>query len=342
MLNMDDLLITESTSAKDNGKDDDVEEACDAQHKEITSPDDASGVKDNDGGKLIEKEGFIWYESDETIGEANIIDGDPFEFIVEAMYQNVINANNIAIAVLADKYTYVKENGVEMLDEGVGDFFKKRKDAIGRWFKKAKEKVSAFFDTVIQKMVELQAKFYALFKKAKVQKNFIQVQAPDYTPEDVQKKALAAMDMIEEYGDTSVKIEVDQSRSNVSFSNELDIIKNYGTTVKKVKEFKKTTLKLLDSQCKYELHFIDDEEKKKSNTESYAKKANAVIAIAKEALSLIMKRVNIAAKSIIKAAKYKDDKATKAINKQTKAKQKDKTNDYKHESASYLDGLDMI
>ena len=337
MLNINDLLI-ESSFAKD----DDVEEACDTQHKEITSPDDGSGVKDNDSGKLIEKEGFIWYESDEVIDEANIIDGDPFEFIVESMYQNIINANNIAIALLADKYTYVRENGVEMLDEGVGDFFKKRKEAIGKWFKKAKEKVSAFFDTVIQKMVELQAKFYALFKKAKATENFVQVQAPDYTPNEVYKKAIDAMDKIEKDGDTSVKIEVDQSRSNTSFKTELDIIKNYGETVKKVKEFKKTTLKLLDSQYKYELQFINNEDKKKESTESYAKKANTVIAIAKEAISLIMKRVNIAAKSIIKAAKYKDDKASKAVNKQVKAKQKDETGDYKHESTSYLDGLDMI
>lgn len=330
---LDKLLISESSKEEPEKE---VEETCDAQHTEITSPDDGSGVKGNAGGKDIETEGFMWYECD--IDESSVIDGDPFEFLTEAMYQNVINANNISIAVLADKYKYLRENGEEMIDEAAEAQEEKKKNAVQKWFASAIEKVQSFINTVVAKMLSLQAKFLALFKKAKVasigDSNLKGIQVSAYTPDEIEtwftntgvKNAQKGIDS---------KYPKSDEKTTTTFEKEMKIIKSYGTNIKKVKKLGNDTKKELSRAAK-------EYAKGTYGNESYAKSANICISTMKDCVSLILKRTNEAAKAI--TGSLKKEKPAKEA-KKTETKEEPKADDKKTatgESASFLDSLDFI
>lgn len=324
---LDKLLISESF------KDEEVEETCDAQHSEITSPDDGSGVKGNVGGKDIETEGFMWYECD--IDEANVIDGDPFEFLTEAMYQNVINANNISIAVLADKYKYLRENGEEMIGEAAEAQDEKKKGAIRKWFKKVGDALSKFIQSVLDKMIRLQAKFLMLFKKAQTASSAglkaKGIQTPQWDIDDVKTWQKTELENAKIKGQTNDFPNRDVKNDAV-FETELKIIKGYGKAIKAVKE--------VGNDAQKKLKEAANNCSKNANGVSYAKIGNAISSVTKEAVSLIMERVNAAAKAV--TASLKKEKPAKE---DKKAKEQPKADDKKTatgESASFLDSLDFI
>ena len=242
MFDLNDLLL----------ENDNVDESCDSEHTEITSPDDGSGVK---GGKeKVTDEGFMYYECE--IDESNIIDGDPFEFITEAMYQNVINANNIAIAVLADEYKYLKENGTELhsVSEAAEEQDAKKKNAIAKWFASVGDKLSKFLDTILSKMMTLQAKFLLLFKKARtaIEAGFNKkdLEAPKYAVVEVEMWAEKA---IEEAKKTGKSAEFSlrngtitkETKGPADFGKEVMVIQRYGEHIKRVKKLKKDAMKAL-------------------------------------------------------------------------------------------------
>lgn len=299
----------------------------------------------NDATLTTTDEGFVWCDC--SVDESQVIDGDPFEFITEAMYQNVVNANNISLAILADNYRYLKENGVEMVYEAEEQKKQtgKKMQAIKDFFAKVKEKIKQFFETVIDKMQKLQAKFLMLFKKAResAKKNFNSVtskskeKAPAYLPKNV-------VDWAEKQFDNLVSSwsseEFDKSGQYlaINFDTELTILKNYGKYISDVKKLKNTALKALDKQEKDMQKDIDSDrarnpletETRKDTHANYAKIANSITLVSKEAINLIMSRVNFAAKMINKAVFYKD----KSDNKDEKKA--------RGESASFLDNLEMI
>ncbi len=331
---LDKLLISESF------KDEEVEETCDAQHSEITSPDDGSGVKGNAGGKDIETEGFIWYECD--IDEANVIDGDPFEFLTEAMYQNVINANNISIAVLADKYKYLRENGEEMVGEAAEAQNEKKKGAIGKWFKRVAAAWHKFISTILEKMTRMQAKFLMLFKKAKAiaRENMPkrELEAPIWTTNQI-SAWLKDTGMPEAKKGNVLKYpdENKTRKDGALFAIELAVLQGYGRSMKTVKDVDREAQKAFK------------EAKKKAEGEnnedgvSYAKIGNAITEVGKYAVSLIMKRVNIAAKNI--TSSFKKEKPAKE-DKKAETKEEPKADDKKtatgESTVSFLDSLDFI
>lgn len=330
---LDKLLISESS------KDEEVEETCDAQHSEITSPDDGSGVKGNAGGRDIETEGFMWYECD--IDEANVIDGDPFEFLTEAMYQNVINANNISIAVLADKYKYLRENGEEMVGEAAEAQEEKKKSAIGKWFEKAAAAWEKFINTVLDKMLRLQAKFLLLFKKAKIAKVYGSkgYKVPAFFPSEVVEWANTHMHEAKETGEVKTFVPKIKGERPADFDAECNVIKNYGGLIKDVKKLGKTTTANLNKAKK------EAESDANKNGVSYAKCGSAITELSKNCISEILKRVNISAKYITTCLKKekpakKDD--AKEENKTEESKADDKKTATGESTVSFLDSLDFI
>lgn len=335
---LDKLIIGESFN-------DDIEEACDSAHSEITSPDDGSGVKGNGAGKDIENESFIWYECD--IDEANVIDGDPFDFITEAMYQNVINANNISLALLADDYKYLKENGVAMIEDKQAKTQnnEKKKISIQKFFKAARDKIMKFFTTVLQKMQELQARFLTLFKKGReaAKKNMgkLNTQVPGYSCKEVSAWAIDLMERIRDNDSSATgtaEFPKKDEKQLASFDAEMTVLRTYGEDIRYVKSLSNQTKKYLDSQERYFMNNINKSNKSDADKEAtrkdiadwgeYSKRVNAVIGVSKTAVSLIMARVNGAAKAISGAIKYKEPKEEK----------KTATG----ESASFLDALEII
>lgn len=301
---------------------------------------------DNDQDTTLRttEEGFVWCECE--IDESSVIDGDPFEFITEAMYQNTVNANNISLAILADNYKYLRENGVELMTEASAKSKQNQGKiaAIKKFFKTAKDKVIAFFTSVLDKMKRLQAKFLMLFKKAqaRAKSNYAQtvkdIDVPAYVPDDVVKWAKAQFDSLKTKG-TSENFPGIGKERKITFTTELNIIKEYGTYIKKVNELKN---KFSDFMDKAEKKFIKDYEdpsdeelrtapltsvsKKQASNDYYAKIVNAGTLVAKNAVNWIMSRVNVSAK---------------IINKAFFSKKEDKK-DSVGESATYLDRLEMM
>lgn len=296
----------------------------------------------NDATLTTTDEGFVWCDC--SVDESQVIDGDPFEFITEAMYQNIVNANNISLAILADNYRYLKENGVEMVYEAEEQEKQNNKtwEAIKKFFISIKDKIAKFFETVIDKMRHLQTKFLMLFKKAKekaatnYRKLDKKYNVPIYTPKNVvdwaekQFKSLVNSGVSEEFQDAD---KTGSTEINFEINN---IIKNYGGYIKDVKKLKKSALKSLDSQQQDAMKMLKtaqttrplDAPEKKDVRSTFAKRANAITNVSKNAINLIMKRVNASAKLINAAVFYKDkdDSEKKATG----------------ESASFLDNLEMI
>ncbi len=290
------------------------------------------------------EEGFVWCDC--AVDESQVIDGDPFEFITEAMYQNVVNANNISLAILADNYKYLRENGVELVTEAeeVKKQTGKKLQAIKDFFGKVKKKIQQFFETIIEKMQTLQAKFLILFKKARekgsknsdaVAKDF---KVPGYYPEDVANWAQKQYDnLVNNFSSDAFEDKANYLKSD--FNKEMYVIKNYGKHVSNVKKMKNSALKALDKQEKEMQKYMDidrarnplETETKKETHGNYAKIANGIMALSKEAVNLIMSRVNIAAKYINKCIGYKDPTDKKDEKKQATG-----------ESASFLDNLELI
>lgn len=289
-----------------------------------------------------DEDGFVSAECE--IDEANILDCDPFEFITEAMYQNVINANNISMAVLADNYKYLKENGVELVAEAEAAEKQKgkKREAIGKFFHNIREKIQKFFDTVLAKMVELQAKFKVLTKKAqeKVKSGMGKlsgdVTVSNYVPADVVSWANMNMSIAADPASAKpVKGFGEIKQIAPEFDKELDTIKKYGSYIRDVKTFRNECLKRINDIEKDELKDknvladLSKGEKKEAIKTSYASRSNQVVSIAKEGVSLIMRRVNEAAKVINAACK---------AGKEAKKEEKKAVN----ASASFIESVEMI
>lgn len=301
---------------------------------------------DQDTTLRTTEEGFVWCECE--IDESSVIDGDPFEFITEAMYQNTVNANNISLAILADNYKYLRENGVELMTEASAKAKQNQGKlaAIKKFFETAKNKVIEFFHSVLDKMKRLQAKFLMLFKKAqaKAKSNYAQtikdIDVPQYVPDDVVKWAKAQFKSLET-SNTSKNFPLVGKQRKVTFNTELQIIKNYGTYIKKVNELKKDFVNFMNKEEKkvlsttekpsdetYRTNPLGDEAigDKRNTKDDYARVVNAGTLVAKNAVNHIMSRVNVSAK---------------IINKAVFAKKEDKK-DSVGESATYLDRLEMM
>ena len=301
---------------------------------------------DQDTTLRTTEEGFVWCECE--IDESSVIDGDPFEFITEAMYQNTVNANNISLAILADNYKYLRENGVELMTEASAKAkqSKGKIEAIKKFFKTAKDKVIAFFTSILDKMKRLQAKFLMLFKKAqaRAKSNYAQVikdiTVPEYVPDDVVKWAKAQFKSLKDTA-TSENFSGKGKERKVNFNTELQIIKNYGSYIKKVNELKKAFTDCADKMEKKVLSKLGDgpsDETYRTNPmgqdamsdktaikDGHTRAINAATLVAKEATNLILSRVNVSAK---------------IINKAFFSKKEDK--DSVGESATYLDRLEMM
>lgn len=302
---------------------------------------------DIDTALTVTDEGFIWCEC--NIDESNVIDGDPFEFITEAMYQNIVNANNISLAILADNYKYLRENGVELMTEASAKSKQNegKLAAIKRFFEVAKNKVIEFFMKILEKMKRLQAKFLMLFKKAqaRAKSNYNQVlkdiDVPDYHPDDVVKWAKNQFKSLES-SDTSKPFTGEGKKRKVTFNTELQIIKEYGKYIKQVNELKKEFIDFMNKAEKKELSKVKDPtdyaratdplgaaaNDKATTKDAYARLVNAGTLIAKNAVNYIMYRVNVSAQIINKAvfAKKSEKENKKSVG----------------ESATYLDRLEMM
>ena len=270
---------------------------------------------DDDVSLRTTEEGFVWCDC--AVDESEVIDTDPFEFITEAMYESISNVSNITFSILAESYNYLKENGYEMVEEDAKEFMNKKKDAIIAFFKKLKQKIINFFTTIVQKMQTLQAKFLLLFKKAQERgkSGFDKLKAdekmaPKYTPSSI---ALNAIDEINKtVKEEDIELNVGMApMAPTTWEKELDVIKKYGSYIKDIKNIEKNAHKAIEQQKKDALKDVSDKDKKKEIKSEYAKKANAVLAISKSAISEIMKRVNIAAKIITKSIGQKPDKNEK-------------------------------
>lgn len=121
----------------------------------------------NEGADILPEVEEITLESVEDI------DGDPFEFMVSAVYENELNFERIEKCMILDEYAYLLENNQEMVFEAgkLKGFFEKAKNAIlGIW-----KKITQFFKTVFAKFSDIikgnkkfAEKYIAVFKQKKV------------------------------------------------------------------------------------------------------------------------------------------------------------------------------
>lgn len=282
-----------------------------------------------------DEDGFVSAEVE--IDEANVLDVDPFEFVTEAMYQNIVNANNISMAVLADNYKYLKENGVELVNEAEEAEKQKgkKKEAITKFFHNIRVKIEKFFDTVLAKMVELQAKFKVLTKKAqeKAKAGFAklpeEIKVHNYIPIDVTMWAEKKMKAVVDGNVSDEKVDgVDKFAARVNFETELKTLKSYGTQISAVKKLRNTSIKAINDIEKKELKGASIKDKAEGH-KGFAAWTNEIVAISKEAVSLIMARVNESAKAINAACK---------AGKEAKKEEKKAVN----ASASFIESVEMI
>lgn len=298
-----------------------------------------SAFEDDDTNvTLTEMEsGFVW--ADCEVEESSIDeDVDPFDFITEAMYANVINAKNIQLAIMQEKYDFLQENGYEMVTEGLS------LDGIKKFFSNLWQKIKDFFDSVIAKMVELQAKFRMLFEsgreKAKLGMPKITMKVPAFNCKDVEKLALRGFkDSVKEIkqggvGDVAIikqfdeeikRMESEKNMKAPNFKEELDILKNYGAHIKSIKKGRNDALKAVKNVEKKALTRSGKAHDKAGTSSVYddthirtdwAQNGNFIMTVSKFMCKLIMKRVNYAAKAINAAVKegkdpYKNKKKAK-------------------------------
>lgn len=83
-----------------------------------------------------------------TLESAADINTDPMEYSIRAMYEMQLNFQNIDTASVIQEYAYLKENGMEMVDEA------------------ASETIKAWFAKVIKAITGFAAKVAAFFKNA--------------------------------------------------------------------------------------------------------------------------------------------------------------------------------
>lgn len=275
---------------------------------------------DDSGVVLTEMEsGFMWADCQTE----STMDVDPFDFITEAMYANVVNANRLEYAILKEKYDYLVENGVEMISEGVS------KEGVKEFFNKATEKIKAFYDAVVAKMVELQAKFRMLFEKGQKRAELgmpkVNMTVPVYTPSDVSSKTIESLNAVKKNakdGDArvaeTIKIDVESEKA-ADFKEELDILKNYGSYIKDIKKARNAALQALKEGEKKAVDDIKSWATRgqiKGEKENWKVCANVVFKVSKAGTHLIMSRVNAAAKVI--NAGFKSNKPEKKDKKSEK------------------------
>lgn len=260
--------------------------------------------------------GFVWADCEV---EESSINCDPFDFITEAMYANVINAKNIELAIMQEKYDYLHENGYEMVTEGLS------LEGIKKFFSNLWQKIKDFFDAVIAKMVELQAKFRMLFesgrRRAELGMPKLNMKVPAYTPEQVEKVAINLLGNFAKMfnGDPDANISYDfnklinKSEVAPNFKTELDILKNYGKHIKEIKKARNNALKSVKDVEKKAIKDADNIYTKTHERTDWAWAGNSIMKLSKELCKLVMARVNVAAKCINAACKegksaYKDEK----------------------------------
>lgn len=260
---------------------------------------------DDSGVTLTELEsGFIWADCQVE----STMERDPFEFMTEAMYATVINANRLNYAILQEKYDYLVENGVEMVSEAVSV------EGIKEFFKKAVQKIKDFFEAAVAKMIELQAKFRMLFEKGKKRAELgmpkLTLKVPNYTPADVAKIVqISFSDIVaNDYEMPSIDQIEKKGEKAPDFKEELNILKEYGKSVKDVKKAKNDALKTLRKLEKEAIKLCSDKYERTHQRTDYAQAVNGVNKLSRDLVKLIMKRVNASAKVINAAFKEgKDD-----------------------------------
>lgn len=263
---------------------------------------------DDSGVTLTELEsGFVWADCQVE----STMQRDPFEFMTEAMYATVINANRLNYAILQEKYDYLVENGVEMVSEAVSV------EGIKEFFKKAVQKIKDFFEAAVAKMVELQAKFRMLFEKGKKRAELgmpkVTLKVPAYTPGEVAKHAQQKFNQIlqianGEFEDLDLVDGLDGTEKSPNFKEELEILKEYGKSIKDVKKAKNDALKALRDVEKRTIKECNDKYERTHQRTDYAQAVNCTNKISRDLVKLIMKRVNASAKVINAAFKEgKDD-----------------------------------
>ena len=88
-----------------------------------------------------------------TLESVEDIDGDPFEFMVSAVYENELNFERIEKAMILDEYAYLLENGQEMVFEAgkLKGYFEKARTAILNVLKN----ITKFFKAVFAKLTDV-------------------------------------------------------------------------------------------------------------------------------------------------------------------------------------------
>lgn len=269
-----------------------------------------SAFEDDNAGCTLHTDASGFVSADIEIDESYVVDKDPFAFITEAMLQNVVNANNISLAIMADRYKYLKENGVEV--SMVTEAANAEKSGIGAkikaFFKAVKEKIKKFFQTVLAKLKALQDKIRSKFtknKKAAAATAAItatgEVQVPAYMPDTVyfwaQKQFNAIVD-----GNNPEPFPYKNKTTSTTPAKENTVLGTFGKFVDNVKKLETAALKTLDTMEKDTVKGLtssaEDKALKKDVHQSYAAWANSVTALSKEAVGYIMTRLSAAQKAL--------------------------------------------
>lgn len=87
-----------------------------------------------------------------TLENAADIDDDPMDYMMQVAYENEINMKNIDMAIIAEEYCYLRENGQELVYEAtsISTIIEKFKNAVKRLW----ERIQSFFKRVINELKE--------------------------------------------------------------------------------------------------------------------------------------------------------------------------------------------
>ena len=95
------------------------------------------------------------------------INEDPMEFMLKVAYENEMNMMKLDQAIIAEEYIYLRENGVEMVDEAgkIGSVVTKFKEMV----KSLWNRIQSFFKSVFNKfadIIKLDEKFVKKYEEA--------------------------------------------------------------------------------------------------------------------------------------------------------------------------------
>ena len=168
------------------------------------------------------------FDSIESLDE----DVDSMDFMMEAMFNNEMNMEKIDRAIMCEEYTYLRENGEEMVYEAgkIESIINRAKETVLRLWDQIKKFLKTQADKIVTKMDNAFLKKYE--DKAKGKTGYVKGDAYYLEPSKREKSAKSVIEKLEKAAvDVADKAFADKDAEFVEYE---DWLKQYGVDYKEV------------------------------------------------------------------------------------------------------------